>query len=100
MAERGAPLGNQNASKAWTLALRRAMAHKANGDYQHTLLQIASGVVDKALEGDKDAWREIAEREEGKAMQAMQLSNPEGEAFRVAAIDQRIVDPKDADPRG
>jgi len=69
----GAPLGNQNAANAkeWRQALRRAMAHKADGDYRKTLDAIAAAVVDKALEGDKDAWREIAEREDGKAAQAI-----------------------------
>jgi hypothetical protein len=68
-----APLGNQNAANAkeWRQALRRAMAHKADGDYRDTLLLIAAAVVDKALEGDKDAWREIADREDGKPAQTI-----------------------------
>jgi hypothetical protein len=67
----GAPVGNQNASKEWKLALRRAMAHKAEGDYRDTLLKIADGVVTAAMAGEKDAWREIAEREDGKVAQAI-----------------------------
>lgn len=66
-----APVGNANAKTAreWREALRRAMAHKAEGDYRQTLMQIATVVVDKALQGDKDAWLEIANREDGKAIQ-------------------------------
>jgi hypothetical protein len=67
----GAPVGNQNAKAAreWREALRRAMAHKAEGDYRATLQKIAEGVVDAALAGEKDAWQEIANREDGKAVQ-------------------------------
>lgn len=73
MAERGAPLGNSNANRGreWTAALRRAMAHRGDGDYRQTLLKIAAAVVDKAIEGDKDAWKEIAEREDGKSVQTL-----------------------------
>lgn len=69
----GAPVGNQNArvGREWREALRRAMAHKANGDYRETLAKIAGAVVDKALDGDKDAWQEIGNREDGKPAQAI-----------------------------
>ena len=69
----GAPIGNQNAKvgREWREALRRAMAHKAGGDYRDTLLQIAAGVVEKALEGEVVAWQEIANREDGKATQVI-----------------------------
>ena len=79
MAERGAPHGNLNSARGreWTSALRRAMAHRGDGDYRTTLLKIANSVVEKALEGDRDAWREIAEREDGKAPQAVTLQGDE-----------------------
>ena len=78
-----APAGNLNSAKGreWTSALRRAMAHRGEGDYRHTLLAIADAVVAKALEGDRDAWREIAEREDGKPMQSVG-QDPEAEPFR------------------
>lgn len=69
----GAPIGNTNAASAkeWQQALRRAMAHKAGGDYRKTLDKIAGMVVDKALEGDREAWQEIGNREDGKPAQAI-----------------------------
>jgi hypothetical protein len=81
----GAPAGNTNAksAKEWQQALRRAMAHRAEGDYRKTLEKIAGAVVDKALEGDKDAWREIAEREDGKAAQ-MIAGDPDGAPIQAA----------------
>jgi len=91
----GAPQGNQNAKvgREWREALRRAMAHKADGDYRNTLLKIASGVVDKALEGDKDAWREIADREDGKPAASLDIGNKDGEPFKTEAVERVIVDP-------
>ena len=82
----GAPLGNDNPTrgKEWTSALRRAMAHRANGDYRDTLLKIAGMVVDKALEGDPAAVREISEREDGKPAQSLAIGGDGGEPIRVA----------------
>lgn len=78
-----APTGNQNAKvgREWREALRRAMAHRSEGDYRNTLLQIADAVVQRALEGDKDAWREIADREDGKPTQTLG-ADADSEPFR------------------
>jgi hypothetical protein len=91
----GAPVGNQNAKvgREWREALRRAMAHKADGDYRDTLLQIAAGVVDKALEGEKEAWQEIANREDGKPAQPIGGAD-ELPPIALSKIEQVIVDPK------
>lgn len=80
-----APIGNQNAKvgREWREALRRAMAHKADGDYRNTLLRIAGAVVDKALEGEAVAWQEIANREDGKPTQAIS-GDPEGEPIQAS----------------
>lgn len=69
----GAPAGNQNATKAkeWEQSLKRAMARKASGDFRKTLDDIAERVVDAALAGERDAWREIGDRIDGKATQAI-----------------------------
>ena len=73
MAGIGAPVGNQFAAAGteWRQALRRAMAHRADGDYKLTLLKIAEQVVDRALAGDDLAWQEIANREDGKPTQGI-----------------------------
>jgi hypothetical protein len=93
MAERGAPLGSTNRrnGREWSEALRRAMAHRAEGDYRGTLLKIADAVVAKALEGDPIAWREISEREEGKTAQAVELGNRDGESFKTS-VEVKFVD--------
>lgn len=70
MAKRGAPLGNDNAtkSKPWQESLRRALA-RAGGEVDMGLDQIADQVVKAAIKGDKDAWKEIGDRIDGKATQ-------------------------------
>ena len=73
--------------------MRRAMAHKADGDYRDTLLQIAAGVVDKALEGEQSAWQEIANREDGKPAQPIGGAE-ELPPIALSKIEQVIVDPK------
>lgn len=89
----GAPVGNQNArdGREFREALRRAMAHRGEGDYRHTLLKIAGGLVDKALEGDLPAIREVADREDGKAAQAMILNGDENGGPVRIGVDVTFV---------
>ena len=93
----GAPSGNQNAksAKEWQQALRRAMAHKAEGDFRNTLAQIAAVVVEKALAGDKDAWREIADREDGKPAQSVTVGG-DAENPVLAEVRWTVVNPSPA----
>ena len=66
----GAQLGNNNAGKGrdWTDQLRRALKKYGVGDIVPgtALAKIAEKVVEQALEGDKDARQEIANRLDGK----------------------------------
>lgn len=96
-----APSGNQNAksAKEWQQALRRAMAHKAEGDYRKTLDAIASVVVDKALDGDREAWQEIACREDGKPAQSVTIGGDPDNPF-IQRIEEVIVDPADRSTQG
>lgn len=70
----GAPLGNKNGAKAkvWEGALRAALARFEDKDKVkrgQALLKIAETVVTQALGGNKDAWKEIGDRLDGKAVQ-------------------------------
>lgn len=73
----GAPLGNKNAAKAkvWEGALRSALAQFSNKDAGikkgEALRKVAEVVVGRALAGDKDAWKEIGDRLDGKPAQAI-----------------------------
>ena len=69
----GAPAGNKNAAKAkvWEGALRAALAQFEDKDTKkgQALRRIAETVVVQAMAGNKDAWKEIGERLDGKAVQ-------------------------------
>jgi hypothetical protein len=77
----GPPKGNQNAAKAkdWESALRYALANYASKELKvqrgHALKKIAAAVVEKAISGDKDAWREIGDRLDGKPAQVIAGDN-------------------------
>jgi hypothetical protein len=61
----GAPKGNNNAAKAkiWSDAVRKAIIQ---GD---KLDKLANSLIDKAIDGDISALKEIGDRLEGKATQ-------------------------------
>lgn len=72
--EAGAPLGNQNAKKAkrWQKALERALARLSESDTDGGLDKVADVVAKAAASGDKDAWKEIGDRIDGKATQPVE----------------------------
>lgn len=74
MAERGGQVGNQNAVKnrPWKQALERALA-RIGGGFEAGLNSVADKVVAAAVDGDKDAWREIADRLDGKSVQMAEI---------------------------
>lgn len=68
-----APRGNRNAAKGkdWESALRRALAQH---ETRNALTAIAKQVVNKALDGDMSAIKEIGDRLDGKPAQSVDLS--------------------------
>ena len=76
MAERGAPKGNTNKAngRPWTNAIHHALARYNRGDVKQgtALARLALQVVDMAMKGDQWAIKEIGERLDGKAVQAIQ----------------------------
>lgn len=84
--ERGAQVGNENSAKGkdWHLAVKRALARRGEGDYRKGLDKIAEKVVQAAVDGDRAAWQDIADRFDGKAKQAVELSeNPDAPLFSM-----------------
>jgi len=89
---RGAPKGSQNRIKnrPWTDAINRAILAQDG----KALRALADKLVEKALEGDMQAMREIGDRVEGKAAQIIEASGPDGGPIPVQEIRRVIVDSK------
>lgn len=84
-----APVGNSNAKKgkAWFDALRKECVQK------DALAKIAEKVVALALEGERWAVEEIANRMDGKPAQSVELTGDPEAPLQV--IERRIVRPGD-----
>jgi hypothetical protein len=92
VAESGGQPGNQNAvkSKRWYAAIDRALAKRCKGDGIKALDELAEKLLANAEAGDMSALKELGDRLDGKAAQA--IINAEGENFRIEAIQRVIVD--------
>ena len=90
MAERGGQPGNKNATKnkPWSDAINRALL--ANDGQK--LRALADKLIDKALEGDVQALKEIGDRVEGKPAQVLATDPDNPLGFEI--IERRVVDPK------
>lgn len=87
----GAPFGNQNArkGKSWLEALRLEIAV----DDGVRLQQAACQLLNKAAEGDLSAIKELADRLDGKAVQANTLSTQLETSIPVN-IQVRFISPE------
>jgi hypothetical protein len=80
----GSPLKKPSgpyADKLWREALRRAVLKRVEGEQRLDL--IAERVVAQALDGDDKAYKEVGDRLDGKAAQALEHSGPDGEPLVV-----------------
>lgn len=88
----GAPKGNTNSSKnnrLWSDTIRRELVQ---GDGKK-MRAIAKKLVDMAIAGDMAAIREIGDRIDGKAIQAIEGTGEDG-AILFSSITRQIVKPK------
>ncbi len=92
MAERGAPLGNDNATKnrLWADTLRRALLAEDG----KTLRRLAERLIERAADGDVPALKEIGDRIDGKSKQQIEASGPDGGPLQISQITRTIVDPR------
>jgi hypothetical protein len=88
MAERGAPTGNQNAAKSRLFydKLRLVLTQEP-----HRLRSIAEQLVRQAEEGEPWAIREIIDRVDGKAIQA--IENADGSPL-LGGIQVTFIKPE------
>ena len=86
----GAPLGNKNntKNKPFLDAMRRAIAQNPQ-----KIRSIVDKVLEKAEEGESWAVKEVADRLDGKAVQATTFEDAEGNSL-LQAIEVRFVKPQ------
>lgn len=89
MSEAGAPKGNNNYKKGAVFndALRRAIAQ----DDGKRIRDAAEKLLDLAAEGTPWAVRELADRIDGKAMQAVSLTGADGGPLEISQVTRKIV---------
>jgi hypothetical protein len=90
MADRGAPQGNQNAAKSRMFydKLRLVLTQEP-----HRLRAIADTLVKKAEEGEPWAVKEIMDRMDGKAHQAVSVENADGTPL-LSGIQVTFIKPE------
>lgn len=95
----GAPKGNKNGSKnrKWAQAIDKALKQYNEGDIKagHALDSIAKKLVHQAIIGDaaefKEAFKEIGDRIDGKALASVELSGEiQVSDMSDAQIDERL----------
>jgi hypothetical protein len=85
-----APYGNDNfhQGRIWRAAINQALEKRGRGDRMEALRAVAEKLIDAAEAGDISALRELGDRLDGKAAQA--ITGADGGALRM------ILDAKDA----
>jgi hypothetical protein len=83
----GAPKGNDNARKGKLFynELRKALVQQD----QLKLRQIADKLVEKAIDGEPWAVKEVMDRVDGKAIQATEISGTDGEDLKMVISWQK-----------
>jgi hypothetical protein len=83
----GAPKGNDNARKGKLFynELRKALVQQD----QINLRRIADKLVEKAIDGEPWAVKEIMDRVDGKAIQATEISGTDGEDLKMVISWQK-----------
>jgi hypothetical protein len=83
---KGGQRGNANAARPFAAALRNAIAH--SGTDRAALLAIANTLLEKAMAGDLNAIREVADRLDGKSVQATEMTITDNRAAREIPDDE------------
>lgn len=89
-----APLGNQNGIKGtrWRDAIDRALGMRSRREGIEALDALAEKLLSLADQGDLGALKELGDRLDGKAPQA--ITGAEGGPLQIQTIERRIVDPQ------
>ena len=98
---RGGQPGNQNARVGSLVrgAIRRVLSeNEAQG--RESLTAIVRKMIDDAENGDKEARRELFDRLDGKAAQAVELTGGEGGPVQIQKVERLITRAHTADSNG
>lgn len=95
--ERGGQPGNQNAAKGrmWRDAIQRALRKRSKSDQVEALDELAEQFLDAVRKGDITAFKELGDRLDGRPMQALEHSGPDGGAI-PAKVEVILVRPAGA----
>jgi hypothetical protein len=89
-----APIGNQygHKDKKWRRAIERALEKRSLVAQMDALDELAEVLLQQCAAGDMTALKELGDRLDGKAAQAMELSGKDGGAIIVRAStgDERL----------
>lgn len=85
--------GTQNRAKGkrFQLAVNAAL-EKRGPDQWQALVAVADKLVERAMEGDSWAIKEVADRIEGKAAQQINLADADGEKLQVSLVINGLKD--------
>ncbi len=94
----GAPVGNRNAakSKPWADALARALETHKPVDQRKMLDALAASLVAEGMNGNIAAIKEIGDRLDGKSVQGVEVSAPDG--IEITKIERHIVNANNKNP--
>jgi|SRR6266850_1288933 len=76
MAERGAPFGNDNRAKQYRIksTFERILARRSKSEELEALEKSCEAVIEKAEAGDMAAFKEMADRLDGRAAQTQDVN--------------------------
>lgn len=88
MPGRGAPPGNRNACKnrPWAEAINRAL----KADNGKKLRALAEKLIERAQDGDIAALKEVGDRVDGKALQALAAEGGPLVVIQATALDEAL----------
>lgn len=87
----GAPIGNSNAAKGkpWAAAINRALAKRSLASQKEALDDLAEALLANCESGDMSALKELGDRLDGKAAQAIVGPGENGEHLIDSIVTNR-----------
>lgn len=98
MAERGGQSGNTNAASGteWRDTIRRVMDKYEKGDVKRrqALDKVGEKLIEKALDGDMQAIKELGDRYDGKPAQSVTVAGDPNNPLFPTDVNVNVVSPE------